>query len=118
MQPTHFLRRAIAGALALAFAIAITGAGAFAASEFVGKWTTMDTKGAPFTIWLSEDGNAKGDRSGEALSGMWKEEGNAAVINWADGWVSKITKEGNTYKKTASEKGKQVGGAFDAKKVE
>ncbi len=49
---------------------------------------------------------------------MWKEEGNSAVITWDSGWVTKITKEGDKYKKTAFEKGKQEGPATDATKVE
>ncbi|MGH6804787.1 MAG: hypothetical protein ACREC3_15695 [Methyloceanibacter sp.] len=75
MRPTQFFSRATAAAAALVFAIAMTGAGAFAAGGFVGKWKVEDTKGEPFTIWLSDDGTAKGDRSGEGLSGMWKERG-------------------------------------------
>ena len=118
MRPTQFFSRATAAAVALVFGIAMTGAGAFAAGGFVGKWKVEDTKGEPFTIWLSDDGTAKGDRSGEGLAGMWKEEGNAAVITWDSGWVTKITKEGDSYKKTAFEKGKPEGPATAAQKVE
>ena len=49
---------------------------------------------------------------------MWKEEGNAAVITWDSGWVTKITKEGDSYKKTALKDGKPVGSASDVEKVE
>ena len=48
-----------------------------------------------FTIWLSDDGAAKGDRANEGLAGMWKEAGSAAVITWDSGWVTKITKDGD-----------------------
>jgi hypothetical protein len=73
-------------------------ASSFTASGFVGKWTFKDISGKPFTIWLSDDGTAKGDRSGESLSGTWRPKGNAAVINWNSGSVTKITKEGNSHK--------------------
>ena len=118
MQITRFLARTIAALAAIAFAIALTSAAGLAASGFVGKWKVKDSKGNPFTIVLSEDGTAKGDRSGEGLAGTWKEEGNAAVITWDSDWTTKITKEGDTYKKTASEKGKPVGQATEAEKVE
>ena len=118
MQTTRFLARTTAALAAIAFAIALTSAAGFAASGFVGKWKVQDTKGEPFTIWLSDDGTAKGDRSGEGLSGTWKEEGNAAVITWDSDWTTKITKEGDTYKKTAFEKGKPEGPATAAQKVE
>ena len=117
MQITRFLARTTAAFAAIALAIVLS-ASAFAASGFVGKWKTTDTEGKPFTIWLSDDGTAKGDRADEGLSGMWKEEGNAAVITWDSGWVTKISKEGNSYKKTALEKGKPVGSPSDAEKVE
>jgi len=118
MQTTRFLARTTAALAAIAFAIALTSAAGFAASGFVGKWKTTDTEGKQFTIWLSDDGTAKGDRSGEGLSGTWKEEGNAAVITWDSDWTTKITKEGDTYKKTAFEKGKPEGPATAAQKVE
>ena len=118
MQTTRFLARTTAALAAIAFAIALTSIAGFAASGFVGKWKVQDTKGEPFTIWLSDDGTAKGDRSGEGLSGTWKEEGNAAVITWDSDWTTKITKEGDTYKKTAFEKGKPEGQPTDAEKVE
>ncbi|MEX1061175.1 MAG: hypothetical protein WED13_09160 [Methyloceanibacter sp.] len=118
MQITRFLARATAAFAAIALAIVLTSASCLAASGFVGKWKVEDTKGEPFTIWLSDDGTAKGDRSGEGLAGMWKEEGNAAVISWDSGWTTTISKEGDSYKKTASEKGKPAGPATAAEKVE
>jgi hypothetical protein len=44
------------------------------------------------------------------MTGTWKEEGNTAVITWNTGWTTKITKEGNQYKKTAY----RTGQALDA----
>jgi hypothetical protein len=117
MRISRFLARTTAAFAAIALAIALTGA-ALAASGFVGKWKTTDSQGKPFTIWLSDDGKAKGDRANEGLAGMWKEEGSAAVITWDSGWVTKITKEGNTYKKTALDKGKPVGEPTEATKEE
>jgi hypothetical protein len=117
MRITQILNKASVAAAALALTIAF-GAAAFAASGFVGKWQTMDSEGKPFTIWLADDGTAKGDRGSEGLAGTWKEEGNAAVITWDSNWVTKITKEGESYKKSAEKDGKPVGSAVDAKKVE
>ena len=103
---------------AAAFAIALTSAAGFAASGFVGKWKTTDTEGKPFAIWLSDDGSAKGDRANEGLSGKWKEEGSAAVITWDTRWVTKITKEGDSYKKSAEKDGKPSGSPSAIEKVE
>jgi hypothetical protein len=112
--------KATAALAAFAFALAMTGAVTFAASDFVGKWKTTDSQGKPFTIWLSDDGKAKGDlaRNNKGLAGMWKEEGNSAVITWDSGWTSTITKEGNSYKKAATENGKPAGKPAEAQKVE
>jgi hypothetical protein len=115
---TSFLARAAAAFVAIAFAIALTSAACFAASGFVGKWKTTDTEGKAFTIWLSEDGVAKGDRANEGLAGSWKEEGSAATITWDSGWVTKITKDGASYKKSAEKDGKPVGSPSAIEKVE
>jgi hypothetical protein len=117
MQITRFLARTTAAFAAIALAIAVS-ASAFAAEGFVGKYKTTDTDGKPFTIWLSDDGSAKGDRANEGLQGMWKEEGNAAVITWDSEWTTKITKEGDKYTKTALKDGKPVGSPVDVEKVE
>ena len=118
MHRTRFLAKATAAFAAITLVIVLTSAAGFAASGFVGKWKTTDTEGKPFTIWLSDDGNAKGDRADEGLAGMWKEEGGGAVITWGSGWVTKITKEGDSYKKTAEKDGKPVGSPSDIEKVE
>jgi hypothetical protein len=68
-----------------------------------------DTSGQPFEITLSSDGTAKATR-GEGMSGTWKQEGNTAVITWNTGWTTKITKQGNEYKKTAYRKGQALDG--------
>lgn len=115
---TSFLARAAAAFAAIAFAIVLTSAAGFAAEGFVGKYKTTDTDGKPFTIWLSDDGKAKGDRADEGLAGMWKEDGSSAVITWDSGWVTKITKDGDKYTKTAEKDGKAVGSPADAEKVE
>ena len=117
MRTSNFLTRTTVALAAVVFAITLAGA-AIAASGFVGKWKVTDTKGEPFTIWLSDDGTAKGDRSGEGLSGNWKEEGDTAIITWESGWMTKIAKDGDSYQKTAIENGKQVGDPSKAEKVE
>jgi maltose-binding protein MalE len=118
MQITRLFARTSAAIVAVALAIVLTAASTFAASGFVGKWKTTDTEGKAFTIWLSDDGKAKGDRGTEGLAGMWKEDGGAAVITWDSGWVTKITKEGNSYQKTALKDGKPVGKAAPIEKLE
>jgi hypothetical protein len=118
MQTKSFLARTTAAVAAIALAIVLAGGAAVAASGFVGKWKVTDTKGEPFAIWLSDDGTAKGDRSGEGLSGMWKEEGDAAVITWDSGWVTTIAKDGDGYKKSTAQDGKPVGTPSPAEKVE
>jgi hypothetical protein len=114
MQPVRFLAKTAA----LAFAVAIAATASFAASGFVGKYKTTDTGGKAFTIWLSDDGKAKGDRADEGLAGMWKEEGNSAVITWDTEWTTKITKDGSKYQKSTLKDGKAAGSAVDAEKVE
>jgi hypothetical protein len=76
-------------------------------SAFEGVWKVKDTAGQPFEITLSSGGVAKATR-GEGMTGTWKEEGNAAVITWNTGWTTKITKEGNQYKKAAYRKGQAL----------
>jgi hypothetical protein len=114
MSITHIFSKSAAAALA----IALAAGAAFAAEGFVGKYETTDSEGKPFTIWLSDNGSAKGDRANEGLQGMWKEEGSAAVITWDTNWVTTITKDGDAYKKSATKDGKAVGSPADAKKVE
>jgi hypothetical protein len=110
-----------AAALAAVFAIALTTLATLAASQFEGVWKVQDTSGMPFQITLSADGSATADRAGEGMTGTWKEEGGVAVIKWDTGWTTKITKDGNKYKKTAYEKGKPLDGpatnSSDAEKV-
>jgi hypothetical protein len=78
-----------------------------AAGAFEGVWKVADTGGQPFEITLSGAGVAKATR-GQGMNGTWKEEGNAAVITWDTGWTTKITREGNQYKKTTYRKGQAI----------
>ena len=82
------------------FAIETTGVPCFAASQFEGNWNVTDTAGKPFEITFSGNGKATASR-GEGMVGTWKEVGNAAVISWRTGWKSKITDDGDHYKKAA-----------------
>jgi hypothetical protein len=110
MQKKSTFAKMAAAALAAMFAIAFTSFATFAASQFEGVWKVQDTSGKPFQITLSADGSAKADRAGEGMTGTWNEEGGAAVIKWDSGWTTKITKEGNKFKKTAYDKGKPLDG--------
>jgi hypothetical protein len=93
--------------LGLAAAIAMSPAAILAASEFEGRWKVKDTADKPFEITLSQNGSAKADR-GEGMTGTWKEEGKTAVIAWNTGWITKIAREGNRYKKSAYRKGQSL----------
>ena len=99
-----FTRAAILG---MAAAFSLSPAAVLAASSFEGTWEVKDTAGKPFEITLSANSAAKADR-GEGMSGTWKSEGDTAVIVWNTGWVTKITKEGGHYKKTAYKKGQSL----------
>ena len=98
------LRNTMRAALTAVGLIGMTSLASLAASPFEGVWRVKDTAGQPFEITLSSGGVAKATR-GEGMTGTWKEEGNAAVISWKTGWTTKITKEGDKYKKTAYRKG-------------
>src|SRR4029078_3011238 len=81
--------------------------GSLAAGAFEGVWKVADTGGQAFEITLSSGGGGT-DTRGEGMNGTWKEDGNTAVITWDTGWTTKITKEGNQYKKTAYSKGQPL----------
>ena len=100
------IRNAIRAAVAAACLMGMTSLASLAASAFEGVWKVKDA-GQPFEFTLSSGGVAKATR-GEGMTGTWKEEGNTAVITWNTGWTTKITKEGNQYKKTAYRKGQAL----------
>ena len=111
---------AILGAAALAFTIAGCDApsGGTSGGGFVGTYKTQDTLGNPMTINLAEDGSASGERAGDALTGSWKEEaGGTVAITWADGWTTKLAKDGDKYSKTAYKDGTEQGSAVSAEKT-
>ena len=101
------IRNTMRAAVISACCIGIMTLASLAESPFEGVWKVKDTAGQPFEITLSSGGVAKATR-GEGMTGTWKEEGNAAVITWNTGWTTKITKEGNQYKKTAYRKGQAL----------
>ena len=92
-----FLAKIAATLAAVAFAVSIS-TGAFAASEFEGKWQVKDTKGKPFEIILKT--------------------GNTVLINWDSEWTAKTTKKGNTCEKAALQNGNPVGQPTEAMKVQ
>ncbi len=114
------IRNATGTILAAVFAISMMTVAVLAASEFEGAWKVTDTAGKPFEITLLGDGTANASR-GEGMVGTWKQEGNAAVITWKTGWTTKITKDGDHYKKAAFGKGQPLDGppanSSDAEKV-
>lgn len=93
---------------AAVLALTVSAGVSLAASDYVGKYKTEDTQGKPMEITLSEDGTATGQRADESLTGKWKEtKKGAAVIRWKDGWITRLTMKGDTYRKVAFEKGKR-----------
>ena len=111
-------------AMIAAVALALTLAGCDApkedtsgteSSSFVGSYSTKDTQGNDMT--LDEEGSATGSRAGDDLTGSWNAEGDTATIDWSDGWMTKITKDGDSYSKTAYKDGKEEGSAVPAEKT-
>ncbi len=98
----------VIAAAAAAFIAAMAGSASFAASAFEGTWKVKDTAGKDFEITLGADGKATATR-GEGMSGTWKDDAGTAVITWTTGWVTKISKEGEKYTKTAFKKGAAEG---------
>lgn len=92
------------------FFMGLAGLSAHAESLLAGTWKVADTEGSAFTIVLNADGTATADRAGEGMKGTWKETDGAAVISWDSGWTTKISKDGDTYVKTAYDKGKPLDG--------
>lgn len=84
-------------------AMVVPGADNLVDSEFVGTWSVEDTAGKSFEIVLLASGTAEAERADEGMNGFWAEEDNSAVITWDTGWVTKITRTGDAYIKTAYE---------------
>ena len=102
----HKFAKATTVVLAALFALAVTAcSGPPTASDFAGKWKVADTAGTAFEITLGDNGSATGNRSGEVMEGTWKFDNGAAVIDWKNGWTTKIAKDGDGYTKTAWSKG-------------
>ncbi len=81
--------------------IAVLATGVSFAGDWAGKYQTEDTKGNAFSITLADDGKATGEKLGHVLNGTWQDEGEAAVIKWDTGWTTKLSSDGDHYKKTA-----------------
>jgi len=81
--------------------VAVLTSSASFAGDWIGKYMTEDTKGNPFSITLGDNGKAAGEKQGHVLSGTWADDGEAAVIKWDTGWTTKLSKDGDRYKKTA-----------------
>lgn len=103
--------------LAACFVAVLTSTASFA-GEWAGKYMTEDTKGNAFAITLSDDGAATGSKEGHTLTGKWTEEDDAAVIKWTTGWTTKISKDGDGYKKTAFRPGASMDDGSTATGVE
>jgi len=103
------VRNAIKATVIAACFIGMTSLATLAESAFEGVWKVKSTAGQPFEITLSSDGTAKASLRSDMV-GTWNEEGQTAVIRWKTGWTTKITKEGNEYKKATYRKGQPVSG--------
>jgi len=89
--------------------LALSAGASLAEHHFVGTWKVKDSEGKDFKIDLAKDGTASGDRSGEAMKGKWVEKDAAVVIDWGDGWKTKIAKDGDHYKKVGYQHDKEKG---------
>ncbi len=108
MTLDHIVSKAATTVGGAVLAVALSAGTVFAASDYVGKYKTADTQGKPMEITLADDGAAVGTREGEALAGKWREsKKGAAVIKWEDGWITKLSKDGDKYNKVAYQKGKK-----------
>jgi len=70
-------------------------------ADWAGKYLTEDSKDHAFTITLSRDGKATGEKHGTVLKGTWSADSGAAVIKWTTGWTTKLSHDGDGYIKTA-----------------
>jgi hypothetical protein len=105
----RIIGKTAATGLAAFAALALAATSSFADS-LAGTWKVTDTSGKAFEIVLAADGSAKADRSGEGMTGTWEAEGDAAVITWDTGWITRIAKDGAGYKKTAYAKDADLSG--------
>ena len=104
------IRTVMTAVLTAVVVLALSIVASLAASQFEGTWNVADTTGKAFEITLAADGSAKANRETEGMTGIWKEEGSAAVITWDTGWTTKISKEGDKYTKSAFKKGEPMDG--------
>jgi hypothetical protein len=100
----RILGKAAVAVVMIMLTLSLSSVAGYAGSEYVGVWKLEDTKGEPFQITLSESGEAQGRHVDKEMKGSWKEVDGAAVITWGTGWFTKISKDGNGYRKTAYKK--------------
>jgi hypothetical protein len=105
----HTIGKTMAALAAGLVALVMTAAMSLAASEFEGTWKVADTSGKEYVITLSAGGTATGTQQ-EGQKGTWKAEGSAAIITWETGWTTKISKDGDKFRKTAFKKGEPLTG--------
>ncbi len=96
----HTFERAVAALAPMALVLLLITGAAQAGSEFVGTWKLQDTKGEPFQITLSEGGQARGRHIDKEMKGSWGQVGDSAIITWATGWYTKLSKDGDGYTKS------------------
>lgn len=95
------IKKAIAAVAGAALVFVMASIAAYAGSDYVGVWKLEDTKGEPLQITLSEGGQAKGRLVDKEMKGSWKEIDDGVLITWGTGWFTKISKDGEGYKKSA-----------------
>jgi len=78
-----------------------------AANDLEGTWEVKNSGGNPFDITLLADGKATSTLHPDQ-TGVWKEQGSAAVITWSTGWTSKIEKVDGHYNHTAYRPGQPL----------
>src|SRR5262249_33923276 len=90
----------------------VCGATAFAESEFASKWPVQDSHGKSAVSGWHREGQSVRLKPG----GTWKAMCNAVLISWDSELTTKITKQGNTFRKTLLQDGKPVGQPIEARK--
>lgn len=92
----------------LLFIAGVSLSGALFAKEFNGSWILVDSNKDPFEIQLNEDGSASGTHGKDMKYGRWEEKNGQAIIYWATGWITLITKDGDQYIKKAFKPGDTI----------
>lgn len=85
-------------------------------TNFTGIWQLTDENGEPFYLELRNDRTAhstyaKGPNGALGEAGVWRMDGDRAMISYDTGWVDIIQRSGQGYEKLAYDNGVSLSGA-------